>query len=159
MDQISDTQKYLERKKILPPLWLLISIITAVILHFIFPVAEVIAFPWNLTGIAFLVLGIWLNLRADRLFKKHNTTVKPFAEATFLIYKGPFKFTRNPMYLGFLLILAGIAILLGSLSAFAGSVIFFTVSHLHFIPVEEKMLEEKFQDKFRDYKKKVRRWL
>ena len=118
-----------------------------------------IIYPWNLLGILPVLLGIYLNLRTDRSFKKFNTTVKPFEESRALITGGTFRLSRNPMYLGMSMILLGLCILLGSLSGYLILLIFILVMDIKFIKSEEAMLSEKFKSDWQVYKTKVRRWL
>ncbi len=105
-------------KKILPPTYLLIAIVVMVTLHFLLPLVYLIPGLWRLTGLFPLVGGISLNLIADKAFQRARTTVKPFEPSTTLITTGPFQISRHPMYLGFFLILLGVALLLGSLPPF-----------------------------------------
>jgi protein-S-isoprenylcysteine O-methyltransferase Ste14 len=128
-------------------------------LHFLFPVAQVIPLPWSLLGLVPLVAGLALNLIADNAFHKNNTTVKPFEESTVLIVDGVNRFSRHPMYLGFVLILIGVAILLGSLTCWVVVPAFVAAMEIKFIRTEENMLEEKFGPEWRAYKKRVRRWI
>jgi protein-S-isoprenylcysteine O-methyltransferase Ste14 len=146
-------------KKMLPPTYLLLAMIIILVLHFFLPVSELIDSPWNLLGAVPLVLGVVLNLVADRAFKEHNTTVKPFEESNTLITDGVFQISRHPMYLGFVLVLVGIAILLGSLSPYSVVIVFAILMEVLFISVEEKMLEERFGSAWHQYKAKVRRWI
>jgi protein-S-isoprenylcysteine O-methyltransferase Ste14 len=104
-------------------------------------------------------VGLALNLVADRAFKKCKTTVKPFEESAALVTSGVFQISRNPMYLGFVLILTGITIFMGSLAPYAVIIIFILLLENVFIKVEEVMLEEKFSQTWLEYKQKVRRWL
>jgi protein-S-isoprenylcysteine O-methyltransferase Ste14 len=146
-------------KMMLPPIYLFLSIVIMVALHFVFPLAKIIAFPLNLLGAFPLGLGIVINLIADTAFKKHKTTVKPFEKSATLITSGVFHFSRNPMYLGFVLILIGIATLMGSLSPYLVIAIFCILMDKIFIRAEEKMLEETFGENWLEYKKRVRRWI
>lgn len=91
--------------------------------------------------------------------KKQKTTVKPTEKPTALIDTGAFKISRNPMYLGMALILFGAGFVLGSITSFAGVLLFVAAMEIIFIPQEEKNLQEKFGNKFETYKKKVRRWI
>ncbi len=97
-----------------PPNYFLLSILLVLALHFFLPVIQLVIFPWNLFGLVLLSAGIYLNLAADRSFKKHQTTVKPREKPASLVTNGAFRISRNPMYLGMVLILAGLSILLGS---------------------------------------------
>lgn len=96
---------------------------------------------------------------ADRAFKKVETTVKPHEESTTLITDGVFRLSRNPMYVGFVLILLGIAIFVGSLTPYAVVIVFPILMDRIFIRGEERMLEETFGGAWLEYKKKVRRWI
>ena len=129
------------------------------LLHFVFPISKVIVYPWNLLGCTPLGLGIALNLVADRAFKEHQTTIKPFQESTVLVTTGAFQYTRNPMYLGIVLMLLGIAFLMGMLMPFIVIPVFAVLIQFVFIKVEEGMLEEKFGRTWVEYKQKVRRWI
>ena len=136
-----------------PPNYLYAAIIIMLLLHFLFFWDKFIYYPFTLLGIFPLAIGIALNLTADSLFKKQNTTVKPLLEPEVLITIGVFKITRNPMYLGFALILIGIAILLGSILPFLIAIIFTVFIYIVFIRFEEKKLEELFGSKWLEYKK------
>jgi len=128
-------------------------------LHFLLPLKRIILFPFNLLGAIPLALGIAFNLIADRAFKKNKTTVKPFEKSTVLITGGVFGISRHPMYLGFVLILTGVAILMGSLTPYLVIVAFVILMHAIFVRAEEEMLEETFGDAWLKYKKRVRRWI
>jgi protein-S-isoprenylcysteine O-methyltransferase Ste14 len=146
-------------RNILPPTYLVIAIITLIAVHFLIPLRRVISFPWNLAGLIPLLIGIYFNLIADSVFKKLGTTVKPFEESTALITTGVFRISRHPMYLGMVLILIGLATLLGSLTPFIVVFIFPVFMEASFIRVEEKMMEDKFGKTYLDYKLKVRKWI
>jgi len=146
-------------KRMLPPVYLFLSIVIMIILHFVFPLMRIIVFPLNLIGTLPFGLGIVINLIADTAFKKYNTTVKPFEKPTTLVTSGVFRFSRNPMYLGFVLVLAGIAILMGSLTPFLVIIAFAILIDTIFIRAEEEMLEQTFGDAWLKYKGKVRRWI
>jgi protein-S-isoprenylcysteine O-methyltransferase Ste14 len=146
-------------KQILPPAYVLIALILILVLHFTFPGIELIPLPWNLLGLIPLVTGIILNFIADGAFRRAGTTVKPFQESSTLSTDGVYRFSRHPMYLGFVLILIGVAILLGSLTPWIIIPIFAALMEVVFIQVEERMLEEKFGSAWLEYKKKVRRWI
>ncbi len=147
------------KRKPLPPTYFIIYLLLAIGLHFVPPITKLIYSPYNYIGILLIGIGIWLNIWADGLLKKNNTTVKPFEKSTCLIEEGPFLFSRHPMYLGMVAILSGVAALLGSITCFIAPVGFFITMDVVFIPREERALEKTFGQKFLDYKKRVRRWL
>jgi protein-S-isoprenylcysteine O-methyltransferase Ste14 len=146
-------------RKLLPPTYLFLSVVIMAALHFVFPAVQIIPFPWNLLGAIPFALGLALNLLADRAFKKHDTTVKPFEESTALVTIGVFQVSRNPMYLGFVLILAGIATFMGSLTPWAIIPVLAILMDVVFIKAEEAILEDTFGDRWLEYKKSVRRWI
>ena len=149
----------MKNKPVLPPTYLLIAIVIMVALHFIFPTVIIIRMPWNLLGVIPLAVGVILNLIADRDFKKHRTTVKPFEESTVLITTGVYQLSRNPMYLGFELILIGVALLLGSLTPLAVVILFPILMESLFIRAEEQMLARQFGPSWLTYQEEVRRWI
>lgn len=146
-------------RRMLPPTYLYVALILIFLLHFVFPIAHVLEIPWNLIGLIPLILGVALNLIADNDFKRYQTTVKPFQESTALITDGVYIYSRHPMYLGFVLILLGLSLLLGSVSPYTIVIVFTILMDVLFIRVEESMLEAKFQDAWTEYKSKVRRWV
>jgi len=149
----------MKKGKILPPTYFYIFLLLAIGLHFILPIKKFIKTPYNYIGILLISTGTWLNIWADRLFKNKHTTVKPSEKSSFLIEEGPFVFSRNPMYLGMVIILFGLAVLLGSIMPFIMPFAFYILISITFIPQEENALEETFGQSFVEYKKRVRRWL
>jgi protein-S-isoprenylcysteine O-methyltransferase Ste14 len=143
----------------MPTTWLLISIAVMIIFHFLAPAMIILRSIWRLIGILPLIFGLVINLLADNDFKKAQTTVKPFEEPTVLITSDAFQFSRNPMYLGFIFIMLGIAILLGSLSPYLVFLVFVILIDRVFINVEEQMLADKFGVEWEAYKNRTRRWL
>jgi len=146
-------------KRILPTTYLLIALIVMLIFHFVIPIIKLIPCPWNLLGLIPMVIGILINIIADGALRRVGTTVKPFQESTFLMTVSVYSISRHPMYLGFVLLLSGVAILLGSLSPWVIIPIFGVLMEVVFIRVEERMLEEKFGLTWLSYKKMVRRWI
>jgi len=100
-----------------------------------------------------------MNLIADKAFHQVQTTIKPFEESSTLVMDGVFQISRNPMYLGFVFILTGIAILLRSLSPYLMIPAFAFLIDRTYIKAEEGMLAEKFGATWEAYKAKTRRWL
>ena len=145
--------------KIHPLFYFYLFLLIILIVHFLTLVINFIYFPFTLLGIIPILIGIILNLAADSSLKKNNMTVKPLLESEVLITTGVFKITRNPMYLGFVLILLGIAVLLGSILPFIVLILFAVFLDIVFINYEEKKLENIFEGKWLEYKNSVRRWI
>lgn len=146
-------------KKILPPTYFFACLIISALVHYTVPIKQVIDFPINLIGFPFFLLGGFLNIWADQLLKKQNTTVKPDEKPTTLIQTGAYKISRNPIYLGMAFLLIGAGFILGSVSSFIGTILFIVLIEIRFIPMEEKYMKEQFGVEFKTYKKKVRRWI
>ncbi len=143
----------------LPPVILLLSILAQVALHRWLPVATLLVPPVTYLGAALIVLGIASGAGPVIDFKRSETTVIPFKESSELVVSGMYKLSRNPMYLGMLLILLGVATLTGSLSPYVMAVLFVPILNRRVIRHEEVMLEDRFGDSYRSYKDRVRRWI
>lgn len=155
---MSDDHQQVKRFQ-LPPTYFNFSWIIMVILHLILPVYHFLVYPYNLTGIIFILAGLWMNIWSSNIFKKSETTVKPFQTSSQLVTTGLYGYSRHPMYLGMVLALSGILLLLGSLSPILVLPIFIVLISRKFIIPEEKMLLDTFSNSYENYKKKVRRWI
>lgn len=105
--------------------------------------------------------GIAFNASGFRAIRRAGSTIDPTrpSAATALVVDGPFRITRNPMYVGFTLMLLAWAVYLSSPIALVGPVCFAGwVTRFQIVP-EESALRAKFGNAFDDYAKRVRRWL
>ncbi len=149
----------MKRKPVLPPAYLFGAIVLIVVLHFLLPINRLIPPLYNLLGLVPLFVGTLANIHASNLFKKAGTTVKPFEPSSTLVTNGPYRFSRHPMYLGMTLILAGLAVLLGSVTPVLVVPVFAWLMDRRFIVAEEQALEETFGEAYLEYKRHVRRWI
>lgn len=143
----------------LPPLTLLLSIAVAIFLNTVFPIARIIPFPYTLAGLPLIVVGYWLFRTTVSLITRNRTALHPQGRPSVLITSGPFAVSRNPIYLGFLLIAVGVAMLLGSVSAWVAPIVFFLVVNTVTIPFEEPMLRQTQGAAYETYRRRVRRWI
>lgn len=107
------------------------------------------------------IAGLVLAVEAVARFARMRTTVHPLRpeEAARLVVVGTYRYTRNPMYLGLLLLLVAWALWLGSLSVWLVLPVFvFVLTRLQIVP-EERALAAKFGDDYHAYRRSVRRWL
>jgi protein-S-isoprenylcysteine O-methyltransferase Ste14 len=102
---------------------------------------------------------MYLAFQSVRLLISHNTTVEAGGNPSSLVTQCPYNYSRNPIYLGLLLIALGTATILSSLSAFIAPIIFFLVVNTIIIPFEENRLQKNFGIEYERYKGSVRRWL
>ena len=112
-------------------------------------------------GSIMIISGLIIILSAIILFKKYQTTITPLnpSNATKLITNGIYKFSRNPMYLGLLLVLSGISTILNPIGGFFLIPSFILYLNFFQIIPEENAMVDLFKDEFLEYKKNVRRWI
>ena len=127
--------------------------------HLLLPLANVVTGLWRLSGIIAMIVGLLVANSGAGEFRKAGTGFQLQTGGSSLVTTGPFRHSRNPMYLGMLLWLIGLAVLLGSLITFAFPLLFFALANFLIIPPEEKKLEQTFGERFLNYRQHVRRWL
>src|SRR5688572_10224484 len=127
------------KTKLLPPVWLVLSLIAMAALHHFAPAARLIRPPWNWLGVVPIVAGVALAVSGVGLFKRRGTGIVPFSPATALVVTGPYRVTRNPMYLGMVMLLIGVAIMLGTLTPWLAIPPFAWWINRRFIAQEEVM--------------------
>ena len=154
-----DDDDHARMYKYVPGSTLAASIITAIVLHYFFPVTILIPFPYNLLGLLIVGFGVYSAFLSVRLLISNNTTFEAGGNPSSLVTRHPYSYSRNPIYLGFLLITLGTGTILSSLSAFIAPIIFFLVVHTIIIPFEENRLQKNFGIEYERYKASVRRWL
>ena len=147
--------------KIPPPVYALSIAFAMWLLSVYFPVAILINTPLNNIGIGLILLAAVMDFYSLYLFFKKKTTPNPMKPefTTGLVITGLYKISRNPMYLGMLIMLFGFAVFLGKLTSFLVLPLFYLVITEMQIKPEEEILEEKFGQEFLAYKSKVRRWI
>ena len=144
---------------IIPPYLLIFSIIAMVILHILLPFQSVFNSPINYTGIFCIVVGVAIVKKIRDNISTENTEIHTFKLPRKFLTGGLFQYSRNPIYLGFTIILLGLNILLGSLSPFIIVIAFVLITNFWYIPYEEKNMLKQFDQEYKNYKKKVRRWI
>jgi len=148
-----------KKPKVLPPVYLLATIAVMVLCHLYLPIREIPGQYTGVIGILLVIGGVMIILEAGRLFDHAQTGVIPFSEATTLVTKGGFRFSRNPMYLGMVFILLGLGMKAGSFGCLLPVPFFIFFIHKHFVLPEEQFMEESFGEDYLAYKAKVRRWI
>ncbi|MBO6503310.1 MAG: isoprenylcysteine carboxylmethyltransferase family protein [Kordiimonadaceae bacterium] len=147
------------RKILVPPLLLVLCLIGMIVVSRYGPSTIWFEQPFDKAGWAIVTLGVLLPIWAARIFKRRETNILPYRDPEKIVTEGPFKFTRNPMYLGMLLVLIGTAVKLGTLESFGFVLLFFGVANWWYIPFEEARMHAVFGEQFDTYKSVVRRWL
>jgi protein-S-isoprenylcysteine O-methyltransferase Ste14 len=147
------------RKPIYPPVFFLFALLAMVALHFLFPWKRIASVAVRAAGAIPIALGLALGAWGSNLFRRARTTIKPFETPTMLVTSGPFRLSRNPMYLGMAAVLAGVALLLGSATPWLVIPPFVLLLDLRFIHREEAAMRAAFGETYRAYQDRVRRWL
>jgi protein-S-isoprenylcysteine O-methyltransferase Ste14 len=146
-------------KGLMPPGYLLLALILMLAGDWLLAGPQLISGSARPLGSLPLVLGLGMNLAADRAMKQVQTPVNPFATTSTLITWGIFGLSRNPMYLGSILILLGVWLMLGSLTPILFPLLFALIMRRTFISQEETKLSREFQDDWLSYTAKTRRWI
>lgn len=106
------------------------------------------------------IFGFFISNYASKQFAENKTEIIPTSPTNkVLVTDGIYKYTRNPMYVGMITSLIGIAFIVGTLPMFVAVFAQFVVLNFLFIPFEEKKLSNIFGDQYNSYKLKVRRWV
>lgn len=103
--------------------------------------------------------AVVLALHCLIIFLTHNTTVHPHGEPSVLIIKGPYCWSRNPMYLALATLMLGVALVAGKLAFFLVLPVFVGIINRIQIPVEEEKLAARFGETYERYRLKVPRWI
>jgi protein-S-isoprenylcysteine O-methyltransferase Ste14 len=147
-------------KKLLPPILFILFAVVMGLICWGFGFKHIIVFPYNLIGIPLLLTGLILAQSSKMLFLNLKTNIDTFGQPDKLVTSGFYKFTRNPMYLGFVIAIFGVAILYqGSISSFILAILFFVISDQWYIKFEENAMVSKFGNEYLQYCKKTRRWI
>lgn len=111
-------------------------------------------------GIALVVLGVALAVSVFGLFRREDTELNPTSESNRkLVVSGPYRLTRNPMYLGLVLVSLGIAFWVGALPFFAVPALVFATTNFGHIPFEEAKMRRQFGSDYDNYTRAARRWI
>jgi protein-S-isoprenylcysteine O-methyltransferase Ste14 len=142
-----------------PPLVFLGYLIGALILNWIVPFPAPWTFILRLVARLAIIGGILFIGSAFLQMRKSNTSVDPRETVNSLVTGGPYRFTRNPIYLGLFLIYLGFTLLAGTLwGLIASPFLIWTITQA-VIHAEEIYLEEKFGEQYKQYRSRVRQWI
>lgn len=144
----------------LPPVIFGIPMVLGALVHMFIWRGDVIGGTTGLViGIVLVIVGVWMIYWASKVMRAHGEHPEPHLATETLVTSGPFKRTRNPIYSGFLLIGAGLAISLNAMAMLVA--VFFGVAALTALVIrrEEAYLERKFGEVYLKYANRTGRWL
>ncbi len=148
--------------RILPPLVFLGGLVIGYAVWWFWPVPIVPgdwSFAIRVAGAVAVALGVWLAIAAASKFSAIGEDPHPMSPTNALALEGPYRFTRNPMYLGMALIQGGLALLGNALWPLLALVPVLWIIRTQVIDKEERYLEAKFGSEYRAFKSRVRRWI
>ena len=147
--------------RIPPPIQMLLAAVVMWALDHWIPLGQWISAPWNKLGGLVAAVGIAIAVSAFVGFRNAGTTVSPVdpSKASRLVTDGIFRVSRNPMYLGLLLLLIGWSVWLGSVSPLVVPPLFVVVITLVQIIPEERALSRNFGERYVSYRRMVARWI
>lgn len=145
-----------------PPLYYLLGLLAGFGLHWLFPIR--LSKPGHhliiyTLGISWILLGVLLTGWALFTFRQAETSPNPHRPSAALAVQGPYTVTRNPIYLGMAMLCIGISLLANMLWLLLSVPLVVLVIDRLVICKEEHYLEAKFGDSYREYKRRVRRWI
>lgn len=140
------------------PIWLIGLIAVALLIDW--PLQLRAVAQHRPTGAALIVMGIAISVWAALTFRRQRAEIMPSSDThSALVTAGPFRFSRNPMYLGALVVGVGAALLAGTWLMWLVPVLLFMLQNFAIIPFEERSMERTFGDAYRAYRTRVRRWI
>lgn len=146
-------------KSVHPPIVALLFIVIAYFLGRFVPIPVVVPLVIRNIGFILTFIGFLLGLAAFLEFRKSRTTLDPHGSAKQVVTSGIYRFTRNPIYLGFLLMVIGLPLNSGLIWGLLIAPLYVIVMTRLVIEHEEAYLEKKFKDQYTGYRSRVRRWL
>lgn len=141
-----------------PPLIFVLATAIGALLHVAWPRA---ARPdgWGMLGAALAALAVVLLAWCSRLFQRHQTEIVPWKPTRVIVDYGPYGVSRNPIYVAFALFQLGLGLWADKLAVVLMTLPALVATHYLVVVREEAYLERKFGDAYRDYMRRVRRWV
>jgi protein-S-isoprenylcysteine O-methyltransferase Ste14 len=125
----------------------------------LFGFPKLLPYPINFAGLAIIAFGSWMRLWAGAVFYRQNPSMVSFNVPPKLVTTGPWRYSRNPLYLGLIMIGLGFSIFFSSYSDLIFTLVGAVLLHLEVVMHEEEVLTQKFGNVYLDYKKQIRRWI
>ena len=142
-----------------PPLLYGGAFLLGLVLGRLLPLGRLPAVPARIVGGLCLAAGLAIAWWGEQVMQRAGTNVRPDLPSTALVTDGPFRYTRNPLYIGLTLLYAGVALLIPSTWPLLLLVPVLLLMRWGVVAREERYLEHKFGEPYRTYLGRVRRWL
>jgi protein-S-isoprenylcysteine O-methyltransferase Ste14 len=144
-----------------PPLFFVLCLGIAFILEYLFPV-DLQGIPFILRmiiGAILLIISCAIAISAFIVLIRNKTPFDPAKPTIRIIKEGPFRFSRNPLYLSLIILYSGIAFLVFSIWLFISIPVLYLLLYFFAVKPEECYLSVKFGEEYEAYKNRVRRWI
>ena len=141
-----------------PPLLYAVPLVIGLLIQYWHPIPMFSPGRGTIPGIV-LLLGGLVGAPAIKAFRRADTSPKPWVPSTALVTSGPYRFTRNPMYLGFTLMYLGVSVWANTLWPFLFLPLVLVAMHFGVILREEAYMASTFGAAYEEYRTRVRRWL
>jgi len=146
--------------KIPPPIWTIAMLLAAYGLQRGFSWGAVVYARSPAAAVLLGIAGVGLAFWGQQIFAAAGTEIMPASASNkALVVRGPFRFTRNPMYLGLILASLGIALYAGTIPFLFVPVLVFLLCNFAFVPFEEAKMQRQFGTQYTDYTQRIRRWI
>ena len=158
---LTQERRHSLENRVPPPLVVVLIGVAMAVIAWFTPAAEMGSSLRFVGGGIIIALGVLVVVQGARTFWQNKTTINPvdLESASALVTSGVFRFSRNPMYVGFTAMLLGWAVFLAAPSALLGPVAFVLFTNRFQIVPEERVMRDKFGQAYDDYQAQVRRWL
>jgi len=142
-----------------PPLIFLGGLMVGFLINWFYPFAMLSKVFGYAAGTSLLAAGLVIIFIVRSKMKKANTNIEPWKPTNAILSDGVFAYSRNPVYVGMILIYIGVVFLLNSLWVLPPLFLVLLAMHYGVILREERYLERKFGEEYLVYKQRVRRWI
>lgn len=147
---------------VFPPLAFFIALLVPLALWKWLPIGGLPAYPWVagiIIGLIVIAAALVINISGFMAFRRETTNVDPRKPALKVVRSGVFRITRNPMYLGMVLLITGLGFALSNLWGLIAAASLWALLHWGVVLREERYMEAKFGDEYRELLSQTRRWL
>jgi protein-S-isoprenylcysteine O-methyltransferase Ste14 len=142
-----------------PPRIAMVLLGISIGLWFFSPTETLLYIPYKFIATVSIISGFTVMTWAWLQFRKSDTAVCPTSKSSLIVTNGVYKYSRNPMYLGMLLMLTGASFFMGTMPSMFAPIGFFIIIDKVFIPFEEEKLQNFFGDVYSTYLTQTRRWV
>ncbi|MBP6908273.1 MAG: isoprenylcysteine carboxylmethyltransferase family protein [Candidatus Pacebacteria bacterium] len=136
----------------------MLALVAGLVLHLVFEIPLFVSGAYQYLGVVLIIIGtylVWWAQSTTRKTKQEMSQTQPSRDFA----RGPYKYSRNPTHIGLTLTTLGLGLILNSFFIFVVTIIASLISKYIFIKKEEALLEEKYGDEYREYKKTVSTWV